>query len=157
MKHLKENNTNTDKYREWLEKEKNIGSVPKVTPPLVVPVSDETYITIFDNESTDSINISEDDKYTLVDMELVFFDGNKWTYEWCGLLEEYFVLNQILTDTQGRFINRNDSVLVPEPTPSDEWNYDFSGTVTGFKEEYVLVEDMEENTFMVKADRLEIE
>jgi hypothetical protein len=49
------------------------------------------------------------------------------------------------------------TVDVPAPNSEDAHNNEFRGTVTGFVEGgYVVVEDMEENSYCIESERLEV-
>ena len=62
-----------------------------------------------------------------------------------------------LTDSNEILIDLLETVLVPAPMPSDLYKKSFIGTVVGFLESYVTVEDQDGNCFDIEPDRLTIQ
>lgn len=58
-------------------------------------------------------------------------------------------------DKNYNVISKFDRVLVPDPNESDSHNHEFAGTVMGFQDGYVIVED-DDCSFMLEPERLEI-
>lgn len=50
-------------------------------------------------------------------------------------------------------------VYVPEPTPEDQWNFEFAGTIVKIDEEggYAIVEDGDGDCWCVENERLELQ
>ena len=61
---------------------------------------------------------------------------------------------ETLTNNRGIVFEIYDTVEVPEPNSDDLYNHSFRGTIIGFRDEFALVEDMEENVFDIEIDRL---
>ncbi len=57
-------------------------------------------------------------------------------------------------DKVGATIDKFDEVYVPEPSGSDIHNFEFVGSVDGFKDGLVTVSDMENNCFDIEPERL---
>jgi hypothetical protein len=69
-----------------------------------------------------------------------------------GIYDERF------KDKDGEPIEKGDTVIVPEPNgKEDAWNHSFQGTVIGFRNGYVQVEDGDNDVFDVEPNRLEID
>ena len=47
-------------------------------------------------------------------------------------------------------------VDVPGPTVEDQWNFDFTGSIIGFEEDYCIVEDGDGDCWCVEPERLEL-
>lgn len=61
-------------------------------------------------------------------------------------------------DRDGRVIEDGFRVEVPAPNEDDLYNYEFVGTVVGFKEKgLVIVIDQDDNEWDIEAERVRIE
>lgn len=61
-----------------------------------------------------------------------------------------------MKDSKGDEIEIGDFVIVPEPNDSDFHNYEFEGRVVSFHNEFVVVEDMDGDSYNIEPERLTI-
>jgi len=59
-------------------------------------------------------------------------------------------------DAQGKSIEAFDEVEVPEPNNTDMHNHGFTGMVDGFRNGFVVVTDMDCNSYELEPERLEV-
>ena len=58
-------------------------------------------------------------------------------------------------DMNGRELHKNDWVMMPEPKDFDDWQYEeFEAEIIDFYHEYIVVKDMDDDTFMIIPERV---
>ena len=61
-----------------------------------------------------------------------------------------------MKDKNGNNLSVGDYVMVPPPSGSDQWNFDFEGIIIEFREDDAVVEDSDGDCWCVESNRLEI-
>ena len=89
------------------------------------------------------------------------FGKSKFNFDTKGVYEcfEDFLKDKktkIMKDSTGKEIKYGMTVDAPEPNDSDNYNYEFTGEVTGFHGEYVTVADADGDYFDIEPNRLTI-
>jgi hypothetical protein len=62
-----------------------------------------------------------------------------------------------MKDSNGNGIEVGQFVNVPEPNDSDLHTCEFTGLVIGFHDEYVMVQDYDDDVFDIEPERLTID
>ena len=61
-----------------------------------------------------------------------------------------------LLDKNGEVLFIGADVDVPNPTSEDQWNFEFTGTIIKFDDDYCIVEDGDGDCWCVEPERLEL-
>lgn len=61
-----------------------------------------------------------------------------------------------MKDSKGRTIKKGMSVDMPEPDETDNYHFEFTGTVSDFSDHFVLVQDQDGEAYSIEPERLTI-